>query len=131
MLGVEGSGHWVTPAREKGAVDEWSRMGSEREGASPGEPEWQAQCSAIHSHKVEVSHVSIRLIPLTHTTFISAISCSIPIAQSLWDTGNLLCAAAQGKWSLCLILAPRLDWIFLSVWVGLVFLLFLFAWGLV
>lgn len=41
MLGVDGSGHSVTPARKNGAVEEWSRMGSEREGASPGEPELQ------------------------------------------------------------------------------------------
>lgn len=41
MLGVEGSGHWVTPARKNGAVEEWKRMRSVREGASPGEPELQ------------------------------------------------------------------------------------------
>lgn len=80
MLGVEKSDHWVTPAREKGAVEEWSRMGSEREGASPGEPEFQAQWSAIHSHEVEVSCVSNRLISLTHIPFISASSCSIPMS---------------------------------------------------
>lgn len=102
-------------------------MGSEREGASPGEPALQAQCSAIHSHEVEGSQVSNRLTPFSCIPLTSASSCSIPIAQLLWDTGTFLHATAQGKQLLCLILAPRLDWLFLSVWVGLVFLLLLFV----
>lgn len=88
MPGVEESGHWVTPAREKGAVEEWSRMGSEQEGASPGGPDLQAQCSAMHNLEVEGNHVSNRLIPLTHIPFNCASSCSIPTAQSMWDMGN-------------------------------------------
>lgn len=97
MLDVEGLGHWVTPARENGAVEEWSRMGLERERTSPGEPELQAQCSATYSCEVEGSHTSNRSILLTHIPFTRASSCSIPMAQSLWDMGTFLCAAAQGK----------------------------------
>lgn len=118
MLGVEGSGHWVTPARESGAEEEWSRMGSEREGASPGEPELQAQCNAIHSHEVEGSHMSNWLTPSPILPAPLPAAAVLPWHSQCGTWALFYCpCCCQGKTALP---APSLDWIFLSVWVGFV-----------